>query len=229
MVELHVDTCEYAFQLGNKRTTYGGNLSVRFPTKQAKPIVIFGQDECAFNQFLMGNRQWVGPTGQRALLPKTEGAMIMILAFQSREFGFRFQLDDRQLQIINSKRNGETYKDEEAAMTINKTIQKPSLTSSPFIKMFELGQNNEGYWTYNHMVLQLEDCIDCLQVVHPEFEYVFLFDHSSGHAKKRKDGLDGGSMLRGYGGSQVRIHSSEMREVDGYLGSYPRVLEKGDS
>ena len=114
-------------------------------------------------------------------------------------------------------------------MTLNKTIQKPSLNSSPFIKMFELGQNNEGYWTYNHMVLQLEDCIDCLQVVHPEFDYVFLFDHSSGHAKKRKDGLDGGNMLRGYGGSQALMHSSEMKEVDGYLGSYPRVLEKGDS
>ena len=38
MVVLHVDTCEYAFQLGNKRTTYGGNLSVRFPTNQKKQL-----------------------------------------------------------------------------------------------------------------------------------------------------------------------------------------------
>ena len=39
------------------------------------------------------------------------------------------------------------------------------------------------------MVLQIEDCIDCLKVLLPNFDDVFELDHSSGHAKKLDDGL----------------------------------------
>ena len=37
---------------------------------------------------------------------------------------------------------------------------------------------------YNNMVLQFEDVVDVASVLYPEFELVFLFDHSSGHKKK---------------------------------------------
>ena len=47
------------------------------------------------------------------------------------------------------------------------------------------------------MVLQLEDCIDCMKTLHPEYQCVFLFDHSSGHAKNRKNGLDA-NVIRKY-------------------------------
>jgi hypothetical protein len=40
------------------------------------------------------------------------------------------------------------------------------------------------------MVLQLEDVVDCLIVLHPEIDYLFLFDHSYGHGHQRKDGLN---------------------------------------
>jgi hypothetical protein len=33
-------------------------------------------------------RQWVGPQGQRPLLPKSDGMSLMLSAFQSRETGF---------------------------------------------------------------------------------------------------------------------------------------------
>jgi len=46
--------------------------------------------------------------------------------------------------------------------------QKTALTSSPFVLEFEYGANAEGYWVYEHMVLQLEDCVDCLKVLYPE-------------------------------------------------------------
>jgi hypothetical protein len=64
--------------------------------------MIFGQDESDFNHFLLGNRQWVGPEGQRALLPKTDVLSLVISAFQSRETGFgqnlsRMQLDEKQI------------------------------------------------------------------------------------------------------------------------------------
>jgi hypothetical protein len=66
---------------------YGGNLSVRMPEGR-KPIIIFGQDESIFNQFSSRGRQWTGPTGQRAIMPKSSGAGLMISAFQSREVRF---------------------------------------------------------------------------------------------------------------------------------------------
>jgi hypothetical protein len=40
------------------------------------------------------------------------------------------------------------------------------------------------------MVLQLEDCIDCLQVLFPSYEYHFLFDHSNGHDRMQPEGLN---------------------------------------
>jgi hypothetical protein len=61
------------------------------------------------------------------------------------------------------------------------TALKKDLKHSPFVVEFEYGANNEGYWSYEHMVLQLEDCVDCLQVLAPQFDYLFLFDHSCGH------------------------------------------------
>jgi hypothetical protein len=40
---------------------------------QAKPIMIIGQNESVFAQYLLGSKTWVGPKGQRPLLPKSEG------------------------------------------------------------------------------------------------------------------------------------------------------------
>ena len=37
---------------------------------------------------------------------------------------------------------------------------------SPFLVLFEYGENREGYWAYNNMVLQFEDAVDVLQVMH---------------------------------------------------------------
>ena len=31
------------------------------------------------------------------------------------------------------------------------------------------------------MVLQLEDCVDVLKWMYPDFDFIFLFDHSNGH------------------------------------------------
>jgi hypothetical protein len=72
----------------------------------------------------------------------------------------------------------------DAAMAIHGQPMKEDL-KKPFVVYFELGANNEGYWTYNHMSIQLEDCIDCLKVVYPHFDFAFLFvNHSQGHPKK---------------------------------------------
>jgi hypothetical protein len=40
------------------------------------------------------------------------------------------------------------------------------------------------------MTLQFEDVVDCLIVLCPEFDFLFLFDHSQGNARKRDEALD---------------------------------------
>jgi hypothetical protein len=89
MVEFHVDDFDLLHEHAEASGfgAFGGNLSVRKPPK-TKPLMIFGQDESVYSQFLLGNRQWVGPQGQRPLLPKTDGLSLMVSALQSRETGF---------------------------------------------------------------------------------------------------------------------------------------------
>jgi hypothetical protein len=230
MVEYHVDDYDFlhglAKEMGYK---FGGTLSVRMPDG-VKPLILFGQDECVFSQYLMGSRQWVGPSGERALLPKNEGMGLMVSAFQSREFGFGFEITAEQLAAINLSRRGQKYVDEEAADEVRGKAEKADLTDSPFVKFFELGMANEGYWNYNHMALQFEDCIDCLVVMYPEYEFAFSFDHSQGHAKKLVNGLNASDMNAGYGGNQPTMEPSEILAEEGYLGpiDHPKKLKVGD-
>jgi hypothetical protein len=45
---------------------------------------------------------------------------------------------------------------------------KQPLMQSPFVLEFEYGASAEGYWTYDSMVLQLEDCADILKTLYPQ-------------------------------------------------------------
>jgi len=65
---------------------FEGNLSIRKPIGSFAVIYV-GQDEAIFKQFLFSNKMWVGPSGQRPLLPKDEGSGKMVSAFIMREHG----------------------------------------------------------------------------------------------------------------------------------------------
>ena len=174
---------------GETLNFYGGSLSVR-RDKSSKPLIIFGQDEAIFKQFLFRKRQWVGPDGQRPLIPKDEGQGVMISAFQSREFGFGFRaLTDEELKRVNASRKGKHYSDQEAAVMVgHKEGLKPPLDNHQFYIEFEYGSGKEGYWSYEWMVTQLEDCVDVLKVLHPEFDLVFyLIIHVAMIDKERMD------------------------------------------
>ena len=229
MVEYHVDDHDFLHEVADEMGfgIMGGNVSERRPP-MSKPVIIFGQDECVFNQFLLSGKQWVGPDGHRALLPKTDGMGLMLSAFQSRETGFGMKLSALQLDEINESRRGKNYVDLDAAMAINGQAMKKDLKESPFVVYFELGSNNEGYWTYNHMAIQFEDCVDCLKVVYPHFDFAFLFDHSQGHAKKLPNGLDAYSMNKGFGGVQPQMRESTIKQHNGYLGSHPLTINVGE-
>ena len=117
----------------------------------------------------IGCKQWVGKNGERAFLPKSGGAGVIISAFQAREFGWGLKLTPELFRRINEKRKKDhDYFDKIAAKDVLGTTQKGELIESPFIQKLWYVANAEGYWMGNHMIVQLEDCIDCLQVVYGE-------------------------------------------------------------
>jgi hypothetical protein len=98
-----------------------------------------------------------------------------------------------------------------------KTTQKPLFSESPFVKYLYIGANNEGYWNSYHMSVQLEDVVDCLQVLYPQYKIVFLFDHSQGHAGKRNGALKAMQMSSTYGGAQPIMRETTIMNAEAFL------------
>ena len=80
-----------------------------------------------------------------------------------------------------------------------------------------MGARSKGYWSYKHLVLQLKDCVDCLKVLYPVFEFGFLFDHSRGYDCSKEDGLKRKKMNTGWEGKQAKINEFKILKVEGYL------------
>ena len=79
------------------------------------------------------------------------------------------------------------------------------------------------------MVCQLDDCVDILKMLFGnQYDFLFMFDHSCGHDKKRTDGLIVENMAKIYGGKQAAMRDTEIKAVRGYLGPFPSVLKMGD-
>jgi hypothetical protein len=112
-------------------TDFGGNLSVRLDSS-FKPLIIFGHDECIFKQFLMPSKQLYDPNRETFIRPKDKGLGIMILAFQSRKFGFGLDTTESDLSEENRRQQGVKYRDTQAAMDTRKTEYKEPPTMSPF-------------------------------------------------------------------------------------------------
>jgi hypothetical protein len=227
MVELHVDNYPSFHEKMNAMIKFGGNLSVRMPPNN-KLLICFRQEECIFKQYLFTGKAWTMPDGQKPIIPKDEGLGVMVSGIVSRQFGFRLKVSHKDLQKVNEYRANKSYSDVLAAMEKKGTSTKQPLETSPFIVEFEYGANAEGYWTYDQMVLQFEDCIDELMVLYPKNEYMFRFDHSCGHDRKRPDGLCVNSMRKGFGGKQSVMRESKI-ELAEYLGQFGGLLSVGAS
>jgi hypothetical protein len=61
------------------------------------------------------------------------------------------------------------------------------------------------------MALQPEGIVDCMDVLYPEFDVVFLFDQSQGHSRKREGSLDANSMNQNYGGAQPILRLTQIK------------------
>ena len=230
MVEYHVDTLDlFQDEVNNDASIlFGGKLSVRLKEGE-RPLISLGQDECIFKQYLLKSKSWTHE-GKRVLVPKDEGYGVMISAFMSRELGFGVVISQEQLDEINQTRRGKEYTDKDAAKFVHNDTAKKDLTESPFVKSFEYGQSAEGYWTYDRMVIQVEDCVDCLKVMYPAFDFLFLFDHSCGHDRGQPDGLNAKQMNVDYGRKQPKMHPTMIQAEDGYLGPHRHssVLKVGE-
>ena len=106
------------------------------------------------------------------------------------------------------------------------SLKKP-LKSSPFSIMFKYRKEKAGYWGYNHMVVQLEDCADCLRILFPgivngmyKYLFNFEFDHSSGHSKNRINGLSCAKshVNLEYGKKQSKMRATLIQSKEGFLG-----------
>ena len=144
-IEYHVDDHPTFLELGAAAHRFGGLLSVRMPPN-VLPIMLFGQDEAIFKQYLSHWKAWTAPGGLKAISPKDDGLAVMISAIVSRELGFGVEWNEDIMKKVNERRAGKKYSDCEAAIRLNATDEKQPLTSSPAVVEFEHGTNNEGYW-----------------------------------------------------------------------------------
>ena len=133
-IEFHIDYWNRAVASTARPVEIKATTSIRVSSK-ARPIMIVGQDESVFAQYLLGSKTRIGPKGQRPLLLKSEGGGYMLSAFVLREFGFGRLLTNEELAKINSERQtrGATYTDTHAAMEILATTAKAVLTEPPFV------------------------------------------------------------------------------------------------
>jgi hypothetical protein len=229
MREYHVD-CHDSFRelISENNQQYGGNLSVR-KDNEKRPCICVGEDKSAYSQFTFSSKTWKGPNGEEMLKPKGEGETLMVAAFCSRVLELGRQLSLEELYSINKFRNKNrnSYLASSEAQELNGTTTKRQLTdNSPFLKYFEVGADKDGFWNYLHMALMTEDLVDCLQVLYPAHDILLYFDQSSGHFRKRADGLNVVGMNSDWGGSQKLMRYTII--VDSCIGPFESILTAGD-
>ncbi|KAI2509143.1 hypothetical protein MHU86_5262 [Fragilaria crotonensis] len=123
MLEYHIDAVPFE-NVGDQVGPFGAQLSVRRDTNK-RTVMFIGQDEAIFKQFSFLSKMWTGPKGERPLLPKDEGAGVMISSFICREYDLIHELDQQLLHSVNEIRQGSRYADEEAAMEVHGSSLKP--------------------------------------------------------------------------------------------------------
>jgi len=70
------------------------------------------------------------------------------------------------------------------------------------LESLNMGQTQKATGPISTWYLQLEDCGDVLKVLYPQFDFLFLFDHSCRHNCQKEDGLNVERMTKSYGGAQ---------------------------
>jgi len=232
-VEIH---CDYVdeFLLGGDSDL---ELSVRFKrnfnsagepaTDADREVVLLGQDETIFYSNMMSSRSWFYKNQQK-LEPKGPGASFMVSGVTSRKWGFGLELTGPELARVNAFRRDKMpeYMSASAATEVMGTTAKADLIDSRFVVFFEQGSgsNKEGWWDGDNMIIQMEDIMDVMTALYPEYEIAFLLDHSAGHGKRVEGGLSIYGMNAKLGGRVVTMKETMITE--GCLGTH--AVENAD-
>ena len=56
-------------------------------------------------------------------------------------------------------------------------------------------------------------------MINNQYDFIFYFDHFSGHDRLRQDGLNANAMNKDYGGNESKMRSSIIKD-NTYLGPY---------
>ena len=213
---------------------HGGDLSLAMPAG-SQPIIEVGQDEAIFYQNSLSAMEWSGPNGESTPRPKSDGDGIMVSAFigPSIGFGCNTQVDNEALARINHIRQNvrPDYLDVPSATEVHGRTKKKLFQSEKEVQAvlcvtFVYGKNKDGHWNNAYMAVQTEDAVDVLQGMFPNHDLELHYDQSSGHTKKRRDGLDMSNMNKGWGGAQPSMRDTVLTEVGTY--DHPSRLRVGD-
>lgn len=223
------------------------------------PLLMFGQDEAIFKQNLMNIMEWQGRNGEMPTKPKDEGQGLMASGITGRELGYGYKPTPEELVKINDFRRmyRPHYADAEAATKVYGTSKKKDITVEDWDNsyLFEYGGADGSYWTYDRSVLQLENLADIVDALfsipwdgvesphncfveseaHPnklvrQYECLFNTDHSCGHDRGRRDGLDVTSQRKGPSSAAKKMRDVEITDEAGVLSDefdHPLKLKVG--
>ena len=154
----------------------------------SKPPVIIAHDESTFHANDDQRFAWQ-EKGSNLLLPKTQGSGIMVSDFIDEHTGF-LRLSTEEFTTAVAQGHEVGY--QEARMTL------------------EIGANHEGYWNGDKFLFQVEDAPAISRVKYPreQFDVLWVFDQSTGHAKMAEDALVASRMNVNPGGSQPCMHDT---------------------
>ena len=242
--EYHVDQCSFFQELASLNyPEFGGALSIRKPAtnpedRETWPIIVLGEDESVFKSYSFRKGVWsVG--GTLPMRPKSEGVGLHVASFVSRTRGWHFDVTNDQLAEINFRRQRRpNYVKPDIAREARKEMgmdptdpRKRPLThdSLPFHTFLKVGARREGYFTGAKFAVQLEDTIDCMEVLYPQHRVLIEVDQSAGHGRSSPDALNANNinMLPGANLRKGAFHAT--RIVDESMLGPHATLKLGDT
>lgn len=86
----------------------------------------------------------------------------------------------------------------------------------------------EGYWKNEHMEQQVNEVIDIYEVLHPNHQIVFEFDHSMNHLKFAEDAIKANKLRVKFGCNEQKIRPTKIISEECIGPANKRILNVGD-
>ena len=87
----------------------------------------------------------------------------------------------------------------------------PTIETSSGLDFLSYGSG--VWWYFENFSVQVDLLLDVFDVRYPNMQLLLEVDHSSGHTKQQKDGLNVDEMNLKHGGKQGKLRSSVMTET----------------